>query len=93
MQGVADAVRRLQYHGSALYPENQTMKLTHAAILVFLLPAGLAAQQPPAGAAKDPITTVFRNRTMAQQRNLAQAFDSIPANLFSYKPTPAQHVA
>ena len=34
--------------------------------------------------------TVFRTRTMALQRNLAQAFDSIPASLFTYKPTPAQ---
>jgi hypothetical protein len=39
---------------------------------------------------KDPITTVFRNRTLAQQRNLAQAFDSVPASLFGFKPTPAQ---
>jgi uncharacterized damage-inducible protein DinB len=66
------------------------MKISHAAILALVLPAGLAAQQPQGGPPKDPITTVFRTRTMAQQRNLAQAFDSIPASLFSYKPTPAQ---
>ncbi len=66
------------------------MKLSHAAILLLALPAGLAAQQPTGAPAADPITTVFRGRTMALQRNLAQAFDSIPADKFSYKPTPAQ---
>ena len=67
------------------------MKITHAVLLVLALPAGLAAQQPTQPAQTGgPITTVFRTRTMAQQRNLAQAFDSIPANKFGYKPTPAQ---
>jgi hypothetical protein len=36
------------------------------------------------------MTTVFRTRTMTLQRNLAQAFDSIPESKFGYKPTPAQ---
>ena len=49
-----------------------------------------AQQQPAAGPPANPITLVFRGRTMALQRNLAQAFDSIPESLFSYKPTPAQ---
>ena len=66
------------------------MKTWHAAILAFALPASLAAQQPRADTSANPITTVFRNRTMALQRNLAQAFDSIPAAKFAYKPTPAQ---
>jgi len=70
------------------------MKTSLAAILVLGLPAALAAQQPPAAppAAPDPnpITSAFRGRTMALQRNLAQAFDSIPASKFGYKPTPAQ---
>jgi hypothetical protein len=68
----------------------ENMKITYLAILALALPAGLAAQQPQGAPAKDPITTVFRNRTLAQQRNLAQAFDSIPASKFGYKPTPAQ---
>ena len=66
------------------------MKTAYAVLLALALPAGLAAQQPPAAPQANPITTVFRTRTMAQQRNLAQAFDSIPERLFSYKPTPAQ---
>lgn len=66
------------------------MKISRAAFLVLFVPAGLAAQQPAAAPAGNPVTTVFRGRTMALQRNLAQAFDSIPEAKFSYKPTPAQ---
>jgi hypothetical protein len=57
---------------------------------LFALP--LAAQAAPAAGAPpaNPVTTAFRVRTMALQKNLAQAFDSIPERLFSYKPTPAQ---
>ena len=66
------------------------MNISRAAFLLLILPAGLAAQQPAAAPTANPITTVFRGRTMALQRNLAQAFDSIPEAKFSYKPTPAQ---
>jgi hypothetical protein len=65
------------------------MKNIRAALLTLLLPVSLAAQQP-AGPPANPITAVFRTRTMGLQRNLAQAFDSIPEAKFSYKPTPAQ---
>ena len=66
------------------------MKLSRVAILALALPASLAAQQPQPNQQGGPITTVFRNRTMTFQRNLAQAFDSIPESKFGYKPTPAQ---
>jgi uncharacterized damage-inducible protein DinB len=74
------------------------MKTTHAAILLLAIPAVLAAQAAPPA---NPITTVLKNRTLGLQRNIAQAFDSIPESKFSYKPTPvqltigyiAQHVA
>ena len=67
--------------------------LTAAALLA--LPAMAAAQQPGAqpGAGAppaNPITQVFRGRTMALQRNLAQAFDSIPGAKYGYKPTAPQ---
>ena len=65
-------------------------KTSFAAVLALVLPATLVAQQPPAAATANPITTVFRNRTLGLQRNIAQAFDSIPESKFSYKPTPAQ---
>lgn len=66
------------------------MKLVRAAFLTLALPAGLAAQQTPAAPPANPVTTVFRTRTMTLQRNLAQAFDSIPESKFGYRPTPAQ---
>jgi hypothetical protein len=66
------------------------MKISRAMFLALALPVGLAAQQPPATPPANPITTVFRGRTMSLQRNLAQAFDSLPADKFGYKPTPAQ---
>ena len=71
------------------------MRIAHLAFAAIVtLPAGVAAQQPsatpPSGAPANPITAVFRARTMNLQRNLAQAFDSIPEAKFGYKPTPAQ---
>src|SRR4051812_41752282 len=62
------------------------MKAFRLASLLLSVPVVLAAQQPPA----NPITTVFRGRTLGLQRTLAQAFDSIPESKFGYKPTPAQ---
>ncbi len=66
------------------------MKRARAAlVLAMFLPSGLMAQQgggPPA----NPITAAFRARINGLHRNIAQAFDSIPASKFSYKPTPAQ---
>ena len=68
------------------------MKIPLMALAALALPfaAAATAQQPPAAPVTDPITAALRGRTMALQRNLAQAFDSIPANKFSYRPTPAQ---
>jgi hypothetical protein len=66
------------------------MKTFHAAILTLALPVVLAGQQTPNAPPTNPITTAFRGRTLGLQRNIAQAFDSIPASKFSYKPTPAQ---
>jgi uncharacterized damage-inducible protein DinB len=66
------------------------MKIWRSALVALALPLGLAAQQPSDSTPPNPITAVFRGRTMNLQRNLAQAFDSIPAATFDYKPTPAQ---
>ena len=65
------------------------MKTLHAAILALALPVAVSAQQP-AGAPANPITAAFRGRIMGLQRNIAQAFDSIPESKFGYRPTPAQ---
>ena len=66
------------------------MKILRTLTLALALPVTLAAQQPAAGPIVNPVTTVFRTRTLTLQRNLAQAFDSIPESKFGYKPTPAQ---
>ncbi|MDQ6831451.1 MAG: DinB family protein [Gemmatimonadota bacterium] len=66
------------------------MKIWSMAVLTLALPVSLAAQQPAPGPQPNPITTVFRNRTMGLQRFVAQALDSIPESKFGYKPTPAQ---
>ena len=66
------------------------MKISYAAVLVLALPVSLVAQQPSGGPPANPVTAVFRARTMGLQRNLAQAFDSIPEAKFGYRPTPAQ---
>ncbi len=62
------------------------MKIQRAVLLSLALPMTVAAQQPSA----NPVTTAFRGRITTLERNLAQAFDSIPERLFGYKPTPAQ---
>ena len=62
------------------------MKTVRFIILALAVPAGLAAQTPPA----NPVTTVFKTRISALERNVAQALDSIPEAKFGYKPTPAQ---
>src|SRR5687768_17429385 len=66
------------------------MKVLHAALVLLALPASLTAQTPQTAPPADPVTAVFRTRILTLHRNLAQAFDSIPESLFSYKPTPAQ---
>ena len=66
------------------------MTISRLALLALAVPLGLAAQPPSATPPANPVTTVFRTRTMGLQRNLAQAFDSIPEAKFGYRPTPAQ---
>ena len=66
------------------------MKISRAAILTMALPVSLLAQAPGGSQPANPITAAFHGRILGLQRNLAQAFDSIPESKFSYKPTPAQ---
>lgn len=66
------------------------MKTLHAMVLTLALPVAALAQAPAATPPVNPVTTVFRTRTMTLQRQLAQAFDSIPESKFTYKPTPVQ---
>ncbi|HEX6626827.1 MAG TPA: DinB family protein [Gemmatimonadaceae bacterium] len=66
------------------------MKGSRFLIVALAAPISLAAQQPSAGLPPNPITTAFKTRIAGQNRNILQAFDSIPESKFSYKPTPAQ---
>jgi hypothetical protein len=66
------------------------MKMLRVLAVTLVLPTGVSAQQPSGAAPAEPITAAFRGRILGLHRNLAQAFDSIPERLFSYKPTPAQ---
>jgi hypothetical protein len=66
------------------------MRMFRFVTLAFVAPIAVAAQQPTGALPTNPITATFRNRISGLQRNIAQAFDSIPASKFSYKPTPAQ---
>jgi hypothetical protein len=66
------------------------MKFLRLAIISVAIPAALAAQQPAAAPPANPIVAAFKARILASHRNIAQAFDSIPASKFDYKPTPAQ---
>jgi uncharacterized damage-inducible protein DinB len=66
------------------------MKVSRTAILALALPVSLFAQQPSGQPPAEPISTAFRGRITGLHRNIAQAFDSIPERLFSYKPTPQQ---
>jgi uncharacterized damage-inducible protein DinB len=66
------------------------MKRLRLAIAGLVLPVALAAQQQSAAPQANPITAAFRARILASHRNIAQAFDSIPASKFDYKPTSAQ---
>jgi len=66
------------------------MKVSRTAILALALPVSLFAQQPSSQPPAEPISAAFRGRITGLHRNIAQAFDSIPERLFSYKPTPQQ---
>jgi hypothetical protein len=60
-------------------------------IAAVVIPVSIAeAQNPPAGPPPNPMATVFKNRTSNLRRLVAQAFDSIPASKFGYKPTDKQ---
>lgn len=68
------------------------MRASRFVLAALAIPAIVAAQQPAGGpaAAANPTTTAFKTRTLTLQRNIAQAFDSIPDSKFSYKPTDKQ---
>ena len=73
------------------------MKLASLCLLLaVLVPAASLAQQPasdakPAAAAsKNPVSDVVRDILSGRQKNIVAAVEEMPADKFSYKPTPEQ---
>jgi hypothetical protein len=60
------------------------------ALAAIALPMVAEAQGQPAGPPPNPTAAAFRGRTSGMRNNIARALDSIPANLFTYKPTEKQ---
>ena len=61
------------------------------AVVALAFPAVLAAQQPsPPAPVTNPIVASFKLAHTRYGGWLAQAFDSIPASKYNYKPTPVQ---
>jgi len=61
------------------------MKREITIIIITLLVSSVAAQQ-----IKNPVTTVIKEIVPRQQKNMVAAVEEMPADKFSYKPTPQQ---
>jgi uncharacterized damage-inducible protein DinB len=61
--------------------------MTGSIAIITLLVSGLAAS---AQQIKNPVTTVIKEIVPKQQKNLVTAVEAMPADKFSYKPTPLQ---
>jgi hypothetical protein len=66
------------------------MRVPVAVAVGFLLPASLGAQQQPARAPQDGVMVTFVRFADIFGSRLVDAFDSIPASRYDYKPMPAQ---
>ncbi len=60
------------------------MKIMHASLVVLLLAASVAAQ------IKNPVSSALRETLPGRQKNTVAAVEAMPADKFSYKPTPEQ---
>lgn len=71
----------------------KTIKIL-AALILFGMPVGARAQQaaaPAAGAAEtNPVSNTVRKILERQAKNMVAAVEEMPADKFSYRPTPAQ---
>jgi hypothetical protein len=53
-------------------------------------PAGATASPQSSAPVKNPVTTVLRTLLPSRQKNIVAAVDAMPADKYSYKPTPDQ---
>jgi uncharacterized damage-inducible protein DinB len=60
------------------------MRVAIALVALFASTLPLCAQQ------KDPVTTVVKEMLSRQEKNLVEAVEEMPADKFSFKPTPQQ---
>lgn len=61
------------------------MKKVLAVVALFAAGAGVFAQE-----AKNPVSTVVKETLAHRQKNLVEAAEEMPADKYSYKPTPEQ---
>ena len=72
------------------------MRTRVLAVIVFMLmPLAATAQQPTAPAAagaieKNPVSSAVRKILERQSKNIVAAAEEMPADKFSYRPTPSQ---
>jgi hypothetical protein len=57
-------------------------------ILCFGIAAGIAAAQDAAGPVANPVSTVVKNQLGRFQKNMVGAAEAMPAEKYSFKPTP-----
>jgi DinB superfamily len=70
------------------------MKLASSCVILVMLLASAAwpqkAAAPTSTTGKNPVTDVVRAMLSGRQKNTVAAVEEMPANKFSYKPTPEQ---
>ena len=69
--------------------------LALAVVVLLLMPIAVAAQQPTApatagGLETNPVSNAVRKILERQSKNIVAAAEEMPADKFSYKPTPTQ---
>jgi hypothetical protein len=63
---------------------------THGQTAATLVSATVAANPQSVAPVKNPVSTVLRTIEPRQQKNILAAIEAMPADKFSYKPTPDQ---
>jgi uncharacterized damage-inducible protein DinB len=66
------------------------MKITTITALIFVLAAAAIAQSKPAPMSSNPVVSTVRQMEERQSKNLIGAAEEMPADKYSYRPTPPQ---
>ncbi len=65
-------------------------RATIAALIFALAPAAIAQSKVPAQVTSNPVVSTVRQLEERQSKNLIGAADEMPADKYSYRPTPPQ---